>query len=105
MKTLLTATALLLAVPTAAALAGPACQPAASAAQSHAALLRMADRFDWRIDRMKVDDRCYRLRVTDDAGNVLKVSVDPVSLDVVRGQVVQWGPGVDGPPLHFHARG
>ncbi len=105
MKTLLAVTALLAALPTGAALAGPLCQPATAPAQSHAALLQMAGRFDWRIDRLKVDDSCYQLRVTDDAGNVLKVSVDPVSLDVVSGRVVQWGPGVDGPPLHSHARG
>jgi hypothetical protein len=42
---------------------------------------------------MKIDDGCYELRVTDTSGNVLKVKIDPATLEVVDGSVKRFGDG------------
>ena len=42
---------------------------------------------------MKIDDGCYELRVTDASGNVLKVKIDPATLEVVDGSVKRFGDG------------
>ena len=44
-------------------------------------------------DKMKIDDGCYELRVTDASGNVLKVKIDPATLEVVDGSVKRFGDG------------
>ena len=40
---------------------------------------------------MKIGDGCYELRVTDASGNVLKVKIDPATLEVVDGSVKRFG--------------
>jgi hypothetical protein len=40
---------------------------------------------------MKIDDGCYELRVTDASGNILKVKIDPATLEVVDGKVKRFG--------------
>ena len=45
---------------------------------------------------MKIDDGCYELRVTDASGNVLKVKIDPATLEVVDGSVKRFGDGSNG---------
>lgn len=93
MNTLIGTLALATLLPAGAALAGPVCPPPAAQADSRTGLLRMADDFHWKIDRMEIDDGCYELRVTDVGGNVLKIVVDPATLEVVDGEVKSWGPG------------
>ncbi|CAH1666587.1 MULTISPECIES: PepSY domain-containing protein [Alphaproteobacteria] len=91
MKKSLTMLALLAMLPAGAALAGEACDVPFEKRQSFEALAKLASDFEWTIDRMKIDDGCYELRVTDASGNILKVKVDPATLEVVDGKVKRFG--------------
>src|SRR5690606_38980101 len=77
MRTTFAMLALLTALPATAAFAGETCNVPPQQRQSFEALGRLAGDFGWTIDRMKIDDGCYELRVTDASGNVLKVKIDP----------------------------
>ena len=57
------------------------------------ALAQLSNEFNWTISKMKIDDGCYELHVTDEDGNVLKVKIDPETMDVVAGKVKKWGDG------------
>jgi len=91
MKKSLTMLALLAMLPAGAALANEACDVPLEKRQSVEALVKLASGFEWTIDRMKIDDGCYKLRVTDASGNILKVKVDPATLEVVDGKVKRFG--------------
>lgn len=93
MKKTLAMLAFLAALPVTAALAGEKCDVPPEQRQSFEALGRLAGDFGWTIDKMKIDDGCYELRVTDTSGNVLKVKIDPATLDVVDGKVKRFGDG------------
>lgn len=93
MKTFLTATALVLAIPAGAALADVKCNVPTTDMQSWESLVQLANDFDWTISEMKLDDGCYELKVTDPGGNFLKMTVDPATLDVVDGEVKRWSDG------------
>jgi hypothetical protein len=93
MKKTVTMLAFLAAMPATAALAGEKCNVPPERRQSFEALGRLAGDFGWTIDKMKIDDGCYELRVTDGSGNVLKVKIDPATLDVVDGKVKRFGDG------------
>lgn len=87
MKTTLATFALIAALPATAALADTECNVPPEQRQSFVALAELADDFGWSIHKMEIDDGCYELRVTDQGGNVLKVTLDPETLDVVEGKV------------------
>lgn len=91
MKMPFTMLALLAILPTGAALAGETCAVPSEKRQSFQALAQLAADFEWTVDKMKIDDGCYELRVTDASGNVLKVKVDPATLNVVDGKVKRFG--------------
>ncbi len=91
MKKSLTMLALLAMLPAGAALAGEACDVPLEKRQSVEALAKLASDFEWTIDRMKIDDGCYELRVSDASGNILKVKFDPATLEAVDGEVVRFG--------------
>lgn len=93
MKTILTAAtlSLALAISTGAARADETCNVPPADMQPWESLVQMAHEFEWTISEMQIDDGCYELRVIDQAGNVLKVTVDPVTLDVIDGEVKRWG--------------
>lgn len=93
MRTTFAMLALLAALPATAAFAGETCNVPPQQRQSFEALGRLAGDFGWTIDRMKIDDGCYELRVTDASGNVLKVKIDPATLEVVDGSVKRFGDG------------
>ena len=93
MKKILTVLAFSMAMPATAAIAGVACDVPAEKRQSFVALVELADEFGWAIDKIKIDDGCYELHVTDEGGNVLKVKLDPETLDVVEGKVKRFGTG------------
>jgi len=96
MRTTFAMLALLAALPATAAFAGETCNVPPQQRQSFEALGRLAGDFGWTIDRMKIDDGCYELRVTDASGNVLKVKIDPATLEVVDGSVKRFGDGSNG---------
>ena len=91
MKKSFTMLALLAMLPAGAAIAGEACDVPPEKRQSVEALAKLAGDFEWTIDRMKIDDGCYELRVTDASGNILKVKFDPATLEAVDGKVVRFG--------------
>lgn len=93
MKTILTATALALAIPAGAALADVKCDVPPENVQSVEALVQLTEEFGWSISKMKIDDGCYELRVIDQSGNHLKITIDPATLDVIDGKVKRWGDG------------
>ncbi len=95
MKKTLVMLAFLAALPATAALAGEKCDVMPEQRQSLEALSKLAGDFGWAIDKMKIDDGCYELRVTDGSGNVLKVKIDPVTLDVIDGKVKRFGDGTN----------
>ena len=77
-----------------AAFAGEKCDVPPEQRQSFEALGRLAGDFGWTIDKMKIDDGCAELRVTDGSGNVLKVKIDPARLDVIDGNIKRFGGGL-----------
>lgn len=93
MKTLLSTITFATLLPFTAALAETDCAPPAAQADSYVELLKLADEFHWQIDKMKIDDGCYELRVTDENSNILKVKIDPATLDIVEGKVKRWSDG------------
>lgn len=93
MKTLLTATALALAIPAGAAFAGEKCNVPTENMQSWEALIQVTDEFGWTVSKMELDDGCYELNVIDQGGNSLKMTVDPGTLEVIDGKVKRWSDG------------
>lgn len=93
MKTFLTATALVLAIPAGAALADTKCNVPTENMQSWEALVQLANEFEWTISEMELDDGCYELKVTDPSGSFLKMTVDPGTLEVIDGEVKRWSDG------------
>jgi len=93
MKTLLTATAIALALPAGAALADVKCDVPTENMQSWESLIQLTEEFGWSISKMKLDDGCYELNVIDQGGNYLKMTVDPATLDVIDGRVKRWSDG------------
>jgi len=93
MKTLLTATALALAIPAGAALADVRCDVPTTDIQPWESLIQLTEEFGWSISKMELDDGCYELHVIDQSGNYLKMTVDPVTLDVIDGRVKRWSDG------------
>ncbi|KAB2663219.1 PepSY domain-containing protein [Brucella tritici] len=91
MRKTLAVLALLATLPATAAFAGEVCDVPPQKRQSFEALGKLAGDFGWTIDKMKIDDGCYELRVTDASGNVLKVKIDPATLEVVDGSVKRFG--------------
>jgi hypothetical protein len=47
------------------------------------AVYAMAEQKHWHIDRLKVDDGCYKIRGIDADGRPFKARLDPVTLDVM----------------------
>lgn len=93
MKTILTATLLALALPAGAALADVTCDVPTGDRQSWEQLIQLTEEFGWSISKMELDDGCYELRVIDQGGNDLKMTVDPATLEVIDGKVKRWGDG------------
>lgn len=93
MKKTLAMLAFLVALPATTALAAEKCDVLPEQRQSFEALAQLAGDFGWTIDKMKIDNGCYELHVTDGSGNVLKVRVDPATLEVVDGKVKRLGDG------------
>lgn len=93
MKTTMAMLAFLTILPATAALADDDCTVPAGKAQSVEALLQLAGGFGWTVDKMEIDDGCYELRVKDESGNILKVKIDPATLEVIDGKVKRFGDG------------
>jgi hypothetical protein len=51
--------------------------------QPRSAVLRLAERNNWQIDKLKIDDGCYELRGKDENGYRFKAKLHPATLEVV----------------------
>lgn len=91
MKTKMTLATIVLAaaLPAGAALAGISCQTEPGQMQPWSVVLANAQAHDWSINSMKVKHGCYELKITDPGGNRVKLTLDPVTLEVLR--VAPWG--------------
>lgn len=52
--------------------------------QSRDAVRQMAEAQGWQIQRLKIDDGCYEVRVTDAQGRTFKARIDPETLKVLK---------------------
>lgn len=93
MNKALTTLAFLAVLPATAAVAADECRVPAGQEQSREALTQLTTEFGWTINKLKIDDGCYNLRVTDESGNVFKVKIDPETMDVIDGEVESFGDG------------
>jgi hypothetical protein len=66
-----------------AASAGERCKAPLADWKPGSAVYAMAGQKHWHIDRLKVDDGCYKIRGTDADGRPFKARLDPVTLDVI----------------------
>lgn len=71
----------LLALP---ALADDDCDAPVNQWQSRDAVMQMATRQGWQVQRLKIDDGCYELRGRDAQGRGFKAKIDPRTLNVVQ---------------------
>jgi hypothetical protein len=44
----------------------------------------MAEARGWRVDRIKIDDGCYKVRGVDGQGRAFKAKIDPSTLAVIK---------------------
>ena len=64
--------------------ASPSCDVPAEAWQPRDAVLALAARNRWQVDRLKVDDGCYEIKGRDADGRRFKATIDPATLEVLR---------------------
>lgn len=81
-KTLLTAALLSgLSLP---ALADDDCDVPVARWQSRDAIYQMAAKKGWEIQRLKIDDGCYKIRAKDAEGQEFKAVLNPETLEVIK---------------------
>lgn len=51
--------------------------------QPRAAVRSMIEARGWKLDRIKIDDGCYEVRVTDENGRRFEAIVDPSTLEII----------------------
>lgn len=69
------------------------------------AVSNMAAAKGWTLERLRVDDGCYKLRVLDAQGRRLKVMLDPVTLEVLSTRTREERRGRESHEREPHARG
>lgn len=73
-----------LALAAAPAAAGDDCNVPIERWQSRDAVLQMAQRKGWQVERVKIDDGCYEIIGKEASGRRFEAKVDPQSLEVVK---------------------
>lgn len=76
--------ALALCLTTLPALADDDCDAPVERWQSREAVRQMAVRQGWQIQRLKIDDGCYKIRGTDAQGRAFKAKIDPETLKILK---------------------
>ncbi len=66
------------------ALAGDDCEAPVREWQSRDAVMQMAARQGWQVQRLKIDDGCYEIRGLDAQGQLFKARIDPRTLGIVK---------------------
>lgn len=95
MKPMLAALVLLAALPGAALADDDDCVTPAAAMPLHEAAAQVAGNYGWTLRAMEIDDGCYEVRATDRGGNLLKVEIDPATLDVLKARITAFA-AIDG---------
>ncbi|WP_413875788.1 PepSY domain-containing protein [Albidovulum sp.] len=98
MKPILAALALLAFLPAGAALADDDdCVTPAVMMPMQEAAAQVAGNYGWTLRAMEIDDGCYEVRAADPGGNLLKVKIDPATLDVLKARIEAFA-AVNGTP-------
>lgn len=66
------------------ALASDDCDVPLNQWQSREAVMQMAAQQGWKVQRLKIDDGCYKIRGRDAQGREFKAKLDPQTLRVVK---------------------
>lgn len=74
--------------------AGDDCDVPVQRWQSREAVMQMAARQGWQVQRLKIDDGCYEIRGRDGDGNRVRVMLDPATLAILELDV-RFRPGAD----------
>ncbi len=64
--------------------AGRDCDAPAETWHPRSAVIELAERHGWHVERMKIDDGCYEIKGRDAEGRRLKAKIDPASLEIIR---------------------
>lgn len=83
-RTTLTATIFLMLAGSGAAMADDDCHVPMNQWQPREAVQKLAEARGWTVRKIRIDDGCYQIRGTDEAGREIKVKVDPGSLAIVK---------------------
>jgi hypothetical protein len=59
------------------------CDAPTASWQPRTAVQALAERNDWQIDKLKIDDGCYEVRGRDANGYRFKAKLNPATLEVV----------------------
>ncbi|PJI38851.1 MAG: hypothetical protein CTR54_20630 [Rhizobium sp.] len=78
------ATAALIALAASTALAGDDCNIPMANWQPREAVRAMVEARGWRLDRIKIDDGCYEVHVTDAEGKRFEAMIDPATLEIIE---------------------
>lgn len=84
MRKVLTMAALAITLSAGAAFADDDCRVPMADWQPREAVMAFAQEQGWTINRISIDDGCYKLRGYDAEGHGIKVTVDPGSLELVE---------------------
>lgn len=84
MKSLMIASAVLMAMAADPALAEDDCNVPMARWQPREAVRGMVAARGWRLHRLKIDDGCYEAHLTDAEGRRLEVIIDPATLEILE---------------------
>ena len=84
MRKTLTMLAFLAALPASAALADEGCFVPMADWQPREAVAELAKSKGWTVRRIKIDDGCYEIKGTDQAGKRIEVTIHPATLEVIH---------------------
>jgi hypothetical protein len=76
--------AFLAAMPVGAALADEGCFVPMADWQPREAVAELAKSKGWTVRRIKIDDGCYEIKGTDQAGKRIEVTIHPATLEVIH---------------------
>ncbi|MBW8299557.1 MAG: PepSY domain-containing protein [Hydrogenophaga sp.] len=80
-------TAALIALAASTALASDDCNIPMANWQPREAVRAMVEARGWRLDRIKIDDGCYEVHVTDAEGKRFEAMIDPATLEILEIEV------------------
>ncbi len=52
--------------------------------KSRSAVVEFAERQGWKLSRIKIDDGCYEIYATDEAGRRFEAKIDPETFEILE---------------------